>query len=325
MSQERVAWQDVYAIIPHQNGSGIEYEGIDFSSGSTGIEANKYGLLLDNRPDIFFPHPYTSVPSANNVPEDSGDSFHLGIVSPGFQFVFDATLQNLGLFFWLLFQGGVTEDTGPDYKKWYQAYTSSSPNVWASVLRKMAEGSVSDSLVAHGVVCKSITLTGREGSTIKCTADMLFRNVDNGFDAGSALLDFSENPPLLFQDFDLYLPYPTQKSMSSFQYTVTNNARAKHTANDSKLVDDYRLGMITHALDIVCPWSDGGNDWQDELVAGTASTIWLSTTNFLIRLTDSKLSEKVETISDGGVTSASMKWRGFDSYIEVTDQVDRLS
>ena len=332
MSQERVSWQEKYAIIPHQHGDGINYESINFTSGSTGIEANKYCLLLNNRPDTYPHYPRRSVPPAHNAPEHADYTYWPSLLSPTFTMTFDATLETLGLFFWLLAQSGVNEGVGPTYTKTCSAYCSSTPVVWASVLRTMAEGSVADSIVSHGCICRSITLTGSEGGVISCTVEMLSRNTSNDFNAGSALLSPSEGTPLLFQNTSFAWSGGSNYYASRFSYTVTNNAVFKHKANGSMLPTEYRLGMMEHTLSVTIPWigepagSRGGNYHQDMLAYGPSwsTTVYLANppASFVL-MTPTGVLDKATTTRDGQIVSMDLMFRGIYFGATIKDSVNR--
>jgi len=327
---ERVSWQDKYAIVCHQNASGAAYEGATFTAGSTGVDADAYALMLNNHPDLNTGFGVDTRTLANNGV--SINNFDLDLIAPKFTIEFDATLKMLGLFSWLLCQGGVSEGAGSTYTKTITQATyasaGSSCEVWASFLRLMAEGSTAESLVAHGCVCSDLTITGVVGGVVKCSATMVARNVVNDFNAGSAILNFSNDDPLLFQSCSFARDGSNPSDISSFTIKLTNNLTVEHKSNDSRLCSGYRLGMLTSTLDIVVPWSAdaGGNSWQNSLEAGTAfGTICtlIMSASALIAFTNPRI-VSAQTIDDGGVVSLALSMVGTEITYLITDSVNRL-
>lgn len=265
----RAPWQDTYGIVLQTAGITTART---FVAGNIGVGPDQYAIPLLDHPDISQLHRHRNVRFSDGLPDARtygiGDAaITLDHSTVEFTLRCEATIPLLGMFTWLLFQNGVTEDAGAPYQKSANQYTSSDVEVWASVIRLMTTSPhAAQSHLASGCICRELKLKGSAGGAWELEAMMIGRNVNvaHDFDAQSSILDFrGTDPVLLFQNSALRLP-ALQNRFESAEITLSNNARP--IWYDSNLCDRFSLGNLDVSVAWTTPWDSagGGTSWKSQ-------------------------------------------------------------
>lgn len=185
----------------------------------------------------------------------TGSEFQSGVQRPTLTIEFDATPNNLALFFWLLFQKGATENALLPYVKTYVPYTTPDAEVWASVVYLLSTSTAGENIVMHGAICRSLTLASSEtDQLVKATAELIGYSWAATYDASTAVTAAPAIEPLLFKNMTFQIG-SNAVNIPSFTLTINNNAEPRyfHAANPVK----YVLGKLEVTGEIEVPRDSG--------------------------------------------------------------------
>lgn len=260
----RTGQEDVYAIC--QNLTGIS-EASEFLVGDVGMRLGKHKILLSEHPSLKSGQKIIRQRKRTGSPVIKRGYERLqGIRSPNTGWPFDANAYNLGLMFCLLFQNGVTETA---MKKTILKYSNADCEIWSTLLRVLGTGSISHRM--SGVIVKSLTLSAEEGGPLRASAELIGRELETDYDAGSCVLEFSDRSPLKWQDADVYLG-GSQVYLPSYSLTINNHAFSKFY--ESQLAVRHLLGDLDVLGNFNLPWYTGAtaqdrNVQVDDFISGT--------------------------------------------------------
>lgn len=287
---QRASFEDIYGIRFYKSGTlsdggvGADTAGVfntatadadAFAAGAIGIDTSKYAIPLLNHPHI--EHGVEIINQRKAVGTSyrrSGSCMEYiqGARIPTVTLECDATKKILGLFCYLLFQGGSSEEAGTPYLKTFSPYGEGTESVVASaaIVRLMSAGTANSHLMG-GAIIKSMTLSAEEGQPLKVTADFTGYNSvsDYDFDAAANILEFDNTACLMWSNASVKLS-GTAVNIPGFSVTITNNAVPKYY--NSTHVTKYVLGDFTATGSFKVPYAAttvGDNTQINNFVAGT--------------------------------------------------------
>lgn len=293
--EARVLWQDKYAFVPVTGSIGAS---CGFATGSgIGVGTDKFGLPLNNHPHLDAGLDIYDQEKAIGLAERSVATGHCeflqGTKNPMSTWEFDGNAYNLASFLWTLFQKGTTEGTGTGgsgtgiYTKTYNPPTATEGpecEVWMNLLRKMDEGTSTQSHRGVGFIVKSITLSASGFGPLNVSAELVGADIDYTWNAASALMDFGSNCGVVWggaSGASCEIGGHAAE-LEGFEITITNNAIARHYGGQD--VEKFILGRYSVEGSITVFWGDdetniGKNNQIDNFIDGTDQLleIWWGT------------------------------------------------
>lgn len=325
----RVPFQGRYLICQSSTITEVK----DFSAGSMGVELSKYALPLTNRPHVSRGQNIVHTPKSLGLSErkiKTGYEYFSGTYLPVVTLEFDYTEHLASLFLWLLFQKGASEGAGPGYQKDYIPYVDPEPEIYCNIARIMSD-SDSDGFLIKGGVCRSLTVSGREGEVVKVSAEMIGAS-KWAFNFGSGVFNWSERAPEMFQDITSVLisTAEAKNDFREFSVTVTNNVVPKYC--NSQVPIRFVLGKLEATGTFVLNWDHatrGGlipfADWRDNDVRDWQVVFDSGASSFHIRGSY----RNVEVVNEEQATirheieSAHFSTSDYGIAFEVTDSQER--
>lgn len=335
----RVPWQDQYLICQ----SSTISEAKDFSAGSIGLEADKYVLPLTNHPHL------SSGQNIINTEKSLGMAYRQGKIGYEYQagtrlpvvtLEFDFHEKLMGLLTYLFFQNGTHQAAGPGYGKSTSKWTNPEPEIYCNIAKVMSDSSA-DSFRIRGGICRSFTISGREGESLKVSVEIVGAYIDNDFNASVAIFNWSVPPSgrELFQDFstvDIFVGDANYNnvSLNEFSFTVNNNARPRFY--NSRNPVSFILGKLTGSCSCVLNWSQasiGGQKAFEELksASGGKFEMWMVVES-PHDLNPNGIIQNVEVISEEQCKVrietelaylSGTAWQDYPLFMAIIDSVDR--
>jgi len=198
-----------------------------------------------------------------------------GIKLPVATLPVDFNSYNLEAFLWGLYQTGAAEDDTSPYETTFTVPDSPACEVWFSLLKRYSAAGA-DSVVIHGCIPRSITISGAEGDTLNGTVEFMGHTYSTAFTGSGAGLVFAEKAPLLWQNATVEVD-SNAVNMPDFNLTLTNNAFPQHF--DSQTPIKFLLGGgngFEGSGDFFVPYGDtneGTHAQMTDYLAGTAHTL----------------------------------------------------
>lgn len=254
-------WQERYLI-------GLQSTSIStavtFDGSAVGIDTGKTLWKVTNNPFI---NPGQQIIDQRKATGQStrltgtGGEFQLGVQRPVVTVEFDVNANILALLLRSLFQNGLTEAVGSPYVKTCIPYTTPNAVSWLSMAYVLSTSTATENAIAHGGICRSLTISGDEQSqSIKGSAELMFASYAATYDASSATITDPTIASLLYKNMTATLGAQAL-NCPSFSLTISNNAELRyyHATSGVKFI----LGDLTVEGEIVVP-RDSGNAANDD-------------------------------------------------------------
>ena len=288
----RTGWEDRYCLSYQKTSFATNGTWTATDKGIGAIDASaKCGLMLSNHPNIDggksvdFAQKTTGL-AQNKYSSTNSEEYVDGKRTPKVALEMGINPKRLGVFLWLLFQGGSSQGvtTPPATQKNFVVPVagSSQTEVWAAVGRAIGSGTGADGHAIYGCVAQQVTLSGAAGERCKMAVDLLGRAIATNVNHTASVFTVESaatDAELLYWDFTTMSLGGTTVTtgLESWSLTMNNNIAAKNYAQQA--VSNFTMGRFTTSGSIKLAMSTttaGDNAQIDAFVAGTQKILILS-------------------------------------------------